>query len=473
MLAGLLSGAGGSVAGARRQQQQQLGVGEPRAETRISARAWVGWAAGALTYVVAVFNRGSLGVAGPTATERLGIDATALSAFSAVQLGVFAATQIPVGLFADRYGPRRMLTLSLAVMAAGQALVAGGDDFATVLAGRALLGCGDAMVMISVLRLIAAWFPAGRTPVLAQVTVVVGTAGGLAAVPPLSAALRAFGWEPVFYAVALATAVLIPVAWLGIRDAPPGGAAEPGPAGDSLRTSLAEAWRQPSTPVGLWLMFTVHFPVQVFVLLWGFPFLTESQGVSETTAGYVTAAPLVVTMALGPVFGVISGRRPRRRIPVVLSIAAATTAAWGVVLLWPGGHAPLPVLFLLAAVLGLGNPAAVFGLDIARSGSRAHRVGAATGLANIGGYTAALLAMLLIGVTLDLTDTDYRIALSTQLLLQAAGAGLLFRSLRRRRKLTACRPPAPGSGWPQGRRAPSCWWRSPGSRSRARGPAGR
>jgi MFS family permease len=399
----------------------------------------VAWAAGALTYVIAIFNRGSLGVAGPMAARRLGIDATALSTFSAVQLGVFAATQIPVGLFADRYGPRKLLTMCLLVMAAGQTMVAGGENFPTVLIGRALLGCGDAMVMISVLRLIAAWFPAGRTPVLAQVTVVVGTAGGLVAAPPLSAALRAFGWEPVFFTIALVTACLVAVVWLAVRDAPPGSPVPaPSDAGrDTLRTGLFEAWRQPTTQLGLWLMFTVHFPVQVFVLLWGYPFLTQGQELSETTASYVIAVPLVVTMVLGPVFGVISGRRPHWRLPLVLGIASTTTLTWAMVLLWPGAQPPLPVLFLLATILGLGNPAAVFGLDIARAGSPPHRVGAASGIANIGGYSAALLAMMLIGVTLDHTHApsadpgpaDFRIALATQLLLQLVGVGLLLKTM--------------------------------------------
>ncbi|OKI02140.1 hypothetical protein A6A06_13745 [Streptomyces sp. CB02923] len=426
----------------------------------------MGWAAGSLTYVVALFHRGSLGVAGPMAADRLGVDATALSVFSAVQLGVFAATQVPVGLFVDRYGPRRMLTVSLLVMAAGQAMVAGGESFAAVLLGRALLGCGDALVMISVLRLVTAWFPVARTAVLAQVTVVVGTAGGLAAAPPLSAALRAFGWEPVFFAVALVTACLTVAVWQAVRDTPPGTRLLPlgGMAGGSSPgKQLAGAWRQPTTRLGLWLMFTVHFPVQVFVLLWGFPFLTQGQGLSETTASYVLAVPLMVTMALGPLFGVLSGRRPQWRIPLVFGIAAATTLTWSAVLLWPGTQAPLPVLFLLAAVLGLGNPAAVFGLDIARSGSAPHRVGVASGIANSGGYTAALLAMVLIGVTLDSTHApnaapglaDFRIALATQLLIQVCGVGLLVRHLRTSRTPcpqawpTTITPPKSRGRWPR------------------------
>ncbi|MFE6398090.1 MFS transporter [Streptomyces alboflavus] len=410
----------------------------------LPARAWVSWGAAALTYVIAIFNRGSLGVAGPMATDRFGVGATALSSFAAVQLAVFAATQVPVGLLVDRHGPRTMLTTSLAVMAAGQTMVASSHSFALVLTGRALLGCGDAMVMISVLRLIASWFPAARTPVLAQVTVVVGTAGGLAAAPPLSAALRAFGWEPVFFSVALITACMTAGVWLTVRNTPDGHApsAVRGPSPESLRTALSEAWRQPTTAVGLWLMFTVHFPVQVFVLLWGYPFLTQGQGVSAATASYLIAVPLVVTMVLGPVFGVISGRRPQWRLPLVLAITGATTVTWAVVLLWPGTHAPLALLFLLTVVLGLGNPAAVFGLDIARSGSPSHRIGAASGIANIGGYTAALLAMMLIGAALDHGQgaattpdlMDFRVAMATQITLQVVGVSLLWRSRSRLRK---------------------------------------
>ncbi|WP_183091695.1 MFS transporter [Streptomyces radicis] len=393
--------------------------------------------------MVAIFNRGTLGVAGPMAADRLGVDATALSSFAAVQLGVFAATQIPVGLLVDRYGPRVMLTTSLTVMAVAQTMVAGGETVSLVLLGRALLGCGDAMVMISVLRLISAWFPTTRTPVLAQLTIVAGTAGGLAAIPPLAAALRAFGWEPVFYTIALLTTCLIAVVWVGVRDAPPDALSPETrrPSEETFRSALVAAWRQPTTQVGLWLMFTVHFPVQVFVLLWGYPYLTQGQELPEATASYVTAVPLVVTMALGPVFGVISGRRPRWRLPLVLSIAATTTLAWSLVLLWPTQPAPLTLLFPLAIVLGLGNPAAVFGLDIARAGSAPHRVGAASGIANIGGYTAALLAIMLIGFTLDQSRettaepdlADFRIALATQFLVQILGAAMLFRCLRRSR----------------------------------------
>ena len=56
------------------------------------------WAVGLLVYVLAVFHRSSLGVAGLVATERFDISAAQLATFTMLQLLVYAGMQIPVGL---------------------------------------------------------------------------------------------------------------------------------------------------------------------------------------------------------------------------------------------------------------------------------------------------------------------------------------------------------------------------------------
>src|SRR4051812_32860960 len=76
---------------------------------RTPRRAWVVWGLGVAAYAVAVFNRGSLGVAGLSAQQRFGASAAVLALFSVLQLGVYAAMQVPVGVLLDRFGSRRML----------------------------------------------------------------------------------------------------------------------------------------------------------------------------------------------------------------------------------------------------------------------------------------------------------------------------------------------------------------------------
>ena len=54
-------------------------------------RAWVIWLVALAVYVLAVFHRSSLGVAGLLAAERFDINATSLATFTVLQLVVYAA----------------------------------------------------------------------------------------------------------------------------------------------------------------------------------------------------------------------------------------------------------------------------------------------------------------------------------------------------------------------------------------------
>src|SRR5581483_7997912 len=127
---------------------------------RTSARhpAVRGWALAVIVYFLAVFHRSSLGVAGLLAEHRFGINAGQLSVFVLLQIGVYAAMQIPTGILVDRYGPRRLLITASALMGAAQLLFAAAPSYPVALLARAALGAGDAMTFISVIRYAARHF---------------------------------------------------------------------------------------------------------------------------------------------------------------------------------------------------------------------------------------------------------------------------------------------------------------------------
>ena len=88
-------------------------------------------------YLVAVFHRTSLGVAGLQAATRFGISPSQLSIFVLLQLGVYAVMQIPTGILVDRYGPRRLLILAALTMGLAQLLFAVAGSYpVALLAGR-------------------------------------------------------------------------------------------------------------------------------------------------------------------------------------------------------------------------------------------------------------------------------------------------------------------------------------------------
>jgi MFS family permease len=400
-----------------------------------SRRAWLVWSVGIAAYVVAVLQRTSLGVAGLEATDRFHSSASVLASFTVVQLVVYAGLQVPAGLLLDRFGPRTLIATGAVLMAAGQALLAVSTNVPLAVAGRVLVGAGDAVTFISMLRLVTAWLPPRRVAVMTQVTGIVGQAGQLLSAVPFVALLHLSGWTSAFLAAAGLSVLVGTLVLLMVHDSPTGSlrrhdALTLAQAGDDLRT----AWRHPGTRLGLWTHFTTQFSGTVFALLWGFPFLVSGEGRTRGVASALFTLLVLVGAVAAPFLGVMVQRHPLRRSWLVLTIVGINITAWTVVLAWPG-RAPVWLLVALVVSLGLGGPGSMIGFDFARSFNPANRLGTATGIVNVGGFLASLVTMLLVGVGLDLvgSDTghgyalgDFRAALSVQYLVWAVGvAGIL------------------------------------------------
>ncbi|QKW20728.1 MFS transporter [Kitasatospora sp. NA04385] len=405
--------------------------------------AWFAWSLGVAVYVLAVVHRTSLGVAGLDASARFGIGASALSTFSILQVLVYAGMQVPVGLLVDRIGPRRVLLLGVALMSAGQLAFAFSTAFAPALASRAVLGCGDAMTFISVLRVAARWFPAARNPFVVQLTGLIGTGGNLVTTVVLAQALHAAGWSATFGTIALTGVPVFVVVLVLLREAPPGAPAPVRhesprlPVGQQIRA----AWSEPGTRLGMWVHFTTAFPASAFGLLWGLPYLVEGQGMSRAGAGGMLSLLVLSGMAFGLLFGRLVSRTAASRLPIAFTVLAVTALCWTAALAWPDGHPPLWLLVVLMLVMGSNGPASLIGLDYARAYNPAERMGTASGIANMGGFIGSMITLLGIGVLLDaLADPGsdgygahaYQVAFCFQLLPLLLGTAMI---LRLRRKL--------------------------------------
>ncbi|MCM2578029.1 MFS transporter [Streptomyces meridianus] len=397
------------------------------------ARAVAVWGVGVSVYFVAITYRTSLGVAGLDAAERFHINASALSTFSIVQLLVYAGMQIPVGLLVDRLGTKRVLTLGILLFTAGQMGFALSHSYGAALASRVLLGCGDAMTFISVLRLGNRWFPARRGPLVAQVAGLIGIAGNLISTLVLARLLSTLGWTPAFAGSAIGGGVVLVLVLLFLKDHPEGHAPEPvrhHRGAGFVRRQIADAWREPGTRLGMWVHFTTQFPGMIFILLWGLPFLVEAQGLSRAVAGELLTLVVLANMVVGLAYGQLIARHHRARLPLALGTVAVTALVWAAAIAWPG-RAPMWLLIALCAVLGACGPASMIGFDFARPANPPERQGTGSGIVNMGGFTASMTTLLAVGALLDLTGDNYRIAFASVFVLQALGVAQMFR-LRRR-----------------------------------------
>ncbi|MEH0110099.1 MFS transporter [Tersicoccus sp. MR15.9] len=414
-------------------------------------RAWVVWIAGLAAYVVAITQRTSFGVAGVAATDRFDATAAALSAFAVIQLVVYAGLQIPVGVFADRFGSRAMIAGGAVLMAVGQLQLAVATTIPTGVFGRVLVGAGDAMTFISVLRLVPLWFTPAQVPLLSQITGIVGMGGQLISSIPFAALLGARGWSAGFLSLAGLGVLAAAIAAALVRSEPPGARMHRhAPTVRQTGRVIADAFAEPGTRLGMWSHFTVQFPGQVFILAWGYPFLVSAQGVAPERVAVLMTVFVVAGAVGGPFLGRIVAVRPRVRSRLVLGIALAILLAWTTVLVYPG-RSPFWLLTVLVVVLSAGGPGSMIGFDFAREFNPPHRLGTANGIVNIGGFSAALVSMYLIGLVLDALKAtgfshgdlyaldSFRIALCVQgVLILVGGLALLrVRSLVRGRAAPA------------------------------------
>lgn len=373
--------------------------------------SWLVWGAGVGVYFLAVFHRTSLGVAGPQAQERFGLTASQLSTFVMLQLGIYAAMQIPAGILIDKYGPRRMLLTATLIMGSAQMMFAFVPNYPLALVARGLLGCGDAMTYISVLRLVSVWFSARRYPIFTSFTGLVGVAGNLVATLPLTALLHGYGWVPTFAvagAISLGYSVLLirPARWTPeVDETQPALAAKSDPlAGTKVWQEVKSSWRHPAGRLGFWIHFTTMVGPNTFSVLWGFPYLTQALGYSPQAASSFLVVLVIGSLCSSLIVGTVLGRLPIARSPLALAVSTACILGWITLIAWPGGHPPGPVLVIVILIFSVGGPASTVAFMLARDYNPRHRISTATGLVNVGGFTGTVIAVIVVGKVLDLVE---------------------------------------------------------------------
>lgn len=404
-------------------------------------RPWIIWATGLLAYIVAVLDRTTLGVSGLPAAERFAAGPGLLSTFVVLQVVVYAGAQVPAGLLLDRYGSRALILAGAMLMATGQLVLAVTTSLPLAIAARAVVGLGDAMTFISVLRLVPRWFPARQVPLVTQLTGICGQLGQVLSAVPFLALLSGSGWTPAYTsAAALGALVLVLVAAL-VKNAPDGVAVSAQTLG--VRETLASVktvWLRPGTRLGFFTHMGTQFSVTVFALMWGVPYLTVAQGLSATAAGTLLTISVVAAIGAGLVIGVLTGRFPHRRSRLVLWIIASNAAIWTVVLALPH-RAPVWLLVVLIVVISVGGPGSMVGFDFARTFNPSHTLGTAQGMVNMGGFLASLVLMQMMGVILQATGglsfESFRWAWTLQYAVWALAVTGILITRRKARRLLA------------------------------------
>ena len=377
-----------------------------RAETLPPARlAWTVWGLGAALYIIGFFQRVAPGVMTAELMGDFNLTAAAMGNLSAFYFYSYVAMQIPTGLLADSWGPRRLLTAGALVAGVGSLSFALSDGILWACTGRLLIGGSVAVAFVAMMKLSSHWMAPRHFALASGMALFLGIIGAVFAGMPLRLLVVAYDWRSVMLVSSIFPFVVAALIWIVVRDDPSERgylSYAPKVTVDTPRTGIISGLRQVMGYRNTWLLFiapgALAGSVLTFAGLWGVPFLTTHYGMSAPKAAAICSALLISWAVGGPVFGSLSDRVGRRK-PLYVIGCAALTLSWAAIIFVPG--LPIAALVALLIVIGFSAGGIIIGFAYVKESVPTHLAGTAAGVCNMGVMLGPMLLQPAVGWVLD------------------------------------------------------------------------
>jgi MFS family permease len=263
----------------------------------------------ALAYFLSALIRAITATLSPTLTQEFALTAGDLGLLAGGYFLGFAATQLPLGAWLDRHGPKKVILWFLAVAVLGCVAFSLATSFAGLLAARILCGVGVSACLMAPLTGYRRWFDPGTLLRSNSWMLMTGSMGMVASTLPVQWLMPVLGWRPMFWGLAalvllsmLLIGSLVP-AWAAVTPTAAPGAPDAPDAPDAPAPSYAEVWRNPYFRKLLPLAFFSYGGLVAMQTLWAAPWMTKVAGYSalEAAAGlfWINVAMLLTFWAWG------------------------------------------------------------------------------------------------------------------------------------------------------------------------------
>ena len=225
----------------------------------------------------------------------------------------------------DRFGARAVISLLVCIGAASAALFAASENGTTVILARAGIGIGMAAILMGSYKIFTTWFLPREFATLSGLLISIGNLGAIGATAPMVWMSEMLGWRGACMSMAVITLLLAVVMYLVGRDHPPqqddAASSEAQPAAgiaSGLRTVFSSSlfWRLAP------LSFASYGALIAVQGLWGGPYLMDTCGLGKAAAGNILLAVPVGIICGAPLWGHLSDRLGRRKLPILLGQGA-------------------------------------------------------------------------------------------------------------------------------------------------------
>jgi sugar phosphate permease len=317
----------------------------------------------ALVYAGVSFHRVTMAVMGDLLAKEFTLDPAELGLLGGILLYCYGIVQLPSGVLADNFGPRRTILLSLGFSTLGSAVFALAPGYGTALLGRILIGTGIGFIYLSIIKILGAWYKETEFGTILGMLMSLGMLGTLLATSPLAFSVRAMGWRNSYLLAAGLTAGMIMLVGLWVRDTPHSreerAFAVPEETPDTVKNMrsqlsgvLNSIWMlMRNRDYVLLLIFVLAGSSQAgFQTLWAGPFLSRSYGYTLVEVGNVLLWYSIGGVCGAPLWGYLSDRLFKSRKKVLMLTTIIVTLLWFVPAFMPLSIPKWAVPLLLFAI---------------------------------------------------------------------------------------------------------------------------
>ena len=370
-------------------------------------QSWLTLFLGIAFYFSGFFHRMVTAVMADQLMADFNIGAASLGNFSSFYYYSYVAVQIPTGILADYWGPRKLLTAGAVLSSVGALLFASASSIHTANIGRLIIGASMGVAWVSILKLSTRWFRPNRFALVTGLALGLGILGALSAGVPLRLLMNWFGWRSVIFGAGTITLIISLAIWILVRDDP----VQKGY--DSYATDLAPSIHRSKSSIlsdlanvfkykNTWILTIVPAaligPVLTFAGLWGIPYLTTHYDLSPVKSATLISALLIACAIGAPVLGSLSEKTGRRK-PIYFFTLCISLIAWIPILCLQ--DLPLWLLVVLFSVVGFASSAIVVGMAFVKESVPLALAGTVSGISNMGMEMGAMTLQRAIGLILD------------------------------------------------------------------------
>jgi MFS family permease len=301
----------------------QARAGRVRYDPRQMANRWVALVIVFVTRTSMGFQFQAVAAVAPLMVADLALTWVQVGSLIGLYLLPGAVIALPGGVLGQRFGERRLVVASLALMVAGGLVTAAAHGFVVAVAGRLVSGIGAVLMNILLAKMVADWFAGGELSTAMGVMLTSWPVGLGIAAATLGALATYASWRAAIVATSLCAALGLVLIAFVYRDPPH--AAGAAARAVELRGRLAGRELALATSGGFaWGCFNASL---VAIVAFG-PGLLMARGASLADAGFTVSLAIWLTMLSVPLGGLLTDRlgRPNLLIVVGSLVAALVTA---------------------------------------------------------------------------------------------------------------------------------------------------